>query len=151
METKRIAQKVRMLFFLSFLLVSLSACIGGFGFALEKHLFGNYYLTAPDVIEQCALTYHAKTDVDIYGGIIRATVFAVGYNEKYLIAKQYYNPNGTPDKSQIRYYILPLLDGSMDWKTKNGLIGTRDSLKFEEMRKELGISDLKFTKKIDIP
>jgi len=43
------------------------------------------------------------------------------------------------------------LKEGMDWKTKNGLIETTDSLAFENMKKEFGISDLKFTKEIDIP
>ena len=151
MAAKCIAQKVRILFFLSFLLITLSACIGGFGFVLKEHLFGNYYLVATDGIEGCGLSYHTESDGPNYSDIISQTVFAVGYNEKYLIAKQYYYPHGGYlDKSKIKYYILPLKEG-MDWETKNGLIGTRDSLAFENMRKNLGISELKFTKKIDIP
>jgi hypothetical protein len=178
MKTKRIAKKFRMLFLLSFLILSLSTCIGGFGFVFKEHLFGNYYLVATDVIEDCALSYHTENDKVNFGGtVIGETVFAVGYNEKYLIAKQYYHTNreyrideidiskGKPigfnggiefdwedhlDKSKIKYYILPLKEG-MDWRTNNGLIGTTDSLAFENMRKELGISDLKFTRVIDIP
>ncbi len=135
----------------SFLLLSLSACIGGFGFVYEEHLFGNYYLIAVDVIEQCSLSYHTKDDGDNYGTVIDETVFAVGYNDKYLIAKQYYSTHwgGAIDKSKIRYFILPLKEG-MDWETKNGLMSTRDSLAFENKRKELGISNLKFTKEVDL-
>ena len=168
MGTKRIAPKVKMLFFLSFLLLSLSTCVGGFGFVFKEHLFGNYYLTAPDDIEQCALSYRSESYSDIYGGnfggiVIDETVFAVGYNEKYLIAKQCkisYRENGKflilwTDYERIvgniRYYILPIEEEGMNWRTKNGLIGPLDSLAFENKRKELGISDLKFTKNIDIP
>ena len=92
--------------FLSFLLVNLSACIGGFGFALKKHLFGNYYLTAVDIIEQCGLSYRSESYSDIWGGnfggtVIGQTVFAVGYNDKYLIAKQYC--------IEIRLFGIPFL------------------------------------------
>jgi hypothetical protein len=151
MKMKCTAKKVRMFFFLLFLLSILSACLGGLGFVFKEHLFGNYYLIAPDVIEQCALCYHEETDRDSYGDVIGETVFAVGYNDKYLIAKQYYSTiwGGDIDKSKIKYYILPLKEG-MDWRTKNGLIGTTDSLMFENMRKELGISGLKFTKKVKL-
>ncbi|GHT80158.1 hypothetical protein AGMMS50262_24230 [Bacteroidia bacterium] len=152
MKTKSIVKKVGIFLFLSFLLLSVRACIGGFGFVFKEHLFGNYYLVATDIIEGCTLCYHTENDGDIYGNVIEQTVFAVGYNERYLIAKRYYHKDweGTLDKSKIKYYILPLLEG-MDWWTKNGMTETTDSLNFENMRKELGINDLKFTKKIDIP
>jgi hypothetical protein len=151
MEMKCTVRKVRMSFFLLLLLLSLNACIGGFGFALKEHLFGNYYLVATDAIEWCHLSYHTENDKVNFGGtIIGKTVFAVGYNDKYLIAKRYYqeNPDGTLDKSEIAYYILPLKEG-MNWRTKNGLIGPLDSLTFEKKRKDLGISELKFTKEVD--
>jgi hypothetical protein len=69
-----------------------------------------------------------------------------------LIAKRYYSKNwgGTLNKSKVEYYILPLKEG-MNWRTKNGLIGTTDSLAFENKRKDLGTSGLKFTRIIDIP
>jgi hypothetical protein len=151
MKKKCIAKKIRIFLILSFLLLSLNACLGGFGFIFKEHLFGNYYLVATDVIECCALSYHTETDGDNYGIIIDQTVFAVGYNEKYLIAKRYYqeNPDGTLDKSEIAYYILPLKEG-MNWRTYNGLIGPLDSLTFEKKRKDIGISGLKFTKEVDI-
>jgi hypothetical protein len=152
-KMKCIAKKeVKISFLLLLLSLSLNACLGGFGFIFKEHLFGNYYLTAPDVIEQCNLTYRSETYGDSYGTIIGQTVFAIGYNDKYLIAKRYYqeNPDGRLDKSKIQYYILPLKDG-MNWRTENGLIGPLDSLTFENMRKELGVSGLKFTKQVDIP
>jgi ribosomal protein L15E len=43
------------------------------------------------------------------------------------------------------------LKEEMNWRTKNGLIRTTDSLAFENRRKDLGISALKFTRIIDIP
>jgi len=147
-----IIKKVSIFSYLSFLLFSLNSCIGGLGFVYKEHLFGNYYLVAMDVIEQCSLSYHTENDKVNFGGtIIGQTVFAVGYNEKYLIAKQYYhnNPDRTIDKSKINYYILPLIEG-MNWRTKNGLIGPVDSLTFENIRKNIGISQLKFTKTVDI-
>jgi NDP-sugar pyrophosphorylase family protein len=144
--------KISLFFFFAFFLLSFSTCIGGFGFIFKEHLFGDYYLVAPDAIEQCALSYHTEADGANYGTVIEETVFAVGYNEKYLIAKRYYSKNwdGTLDKSEVEYCILPLKEG-MNWRTKNGLIETTDSLAFENRRKELGISGLKFTRIIDIP
>jgi len=147
---KLLFKTISLFFCLSLLLLGLNTCVGGFGFAFKEHLFDNYYLTAPDVIEQCSLSYHSESDGSIYGTVIVQTVFAVGYNDKYLIAKRYYcnNPDGSLDKSKIKYCILPLIEG-MDWRTKNGLLETMDSLTFESIRKNLGISDLKFTKNID--
>ncbi|MBK9282761.1 MAG: DUF3997 domain-containing protein [Sphingobacteriaceae bacterium] len=65
----------------------------------------------------------------------------MGYNDKYMIVKQYPRtfPNA-PNKTIINYYILPFKKG-MNWRTKNGLIGPLTESEFKEKRKELGISD----------
>jgi len=114
---------------------------------IENHLVGNYYLTAPDEYNQLALTYHAPDDGSTYGVIISGTVFAIGYNEKYLIAKQHPYIFAMPlDTTITKYYILPLKD-SFDFRTMNGLIGPMTKNQFILKRHELGIPDsLTFTK-----
>ena len=120
------------------------------GFVLEEKIIDNYYLIAADVGEDCSLSYHELTDGSNYGIIIKATVFAVGYNDKYMIVKQHPSvfPN-PPDKKITNYYILPLKKG-MDWKNNNGLIGSLTLEQFNEKRKELNIPDeVTFTKEIE--
>jgi hypothetical protein len=124
-----------------FIICLLSGCIGGLGFVTKDHICGNYYLVAPDDDVQLSLSYHEPTDGDNYGTFITETVFAVGYNEKYIIVKQHPNNN----RSITNYFILPLIKG-FNWRTNNGLIGPLTLEQFNEKRKELNIPDsLKFT------
>ena len=150
-------------FFIAFCLTLFSSCIGNLGFIYKKHLVGNYYLTASDVIEQCALSYHnEKTDGHNWGEIIGSTVFSVGFNEKFLIAKQGAISYKERDRfhilpwrkeerviGDIRYYILPI-EKNMNWKTKNGLMGPLTELEFQEKRNALGINALTFSFNVDI-
>ena len=114
-----------------------SAC----GLIIKENFFGNYFLTAPDTEEQLALSYHDINDKDNYPTLIEETVFAVGYNETYIIVQQHPGRN----KRVTNFYILPIKKG-MDWKTKNGLIGPMTLEQFNEKRRTLNIpNELKFT------
>ena|SRR3982750_2229886 len=124
-------------------------CIGGFGFVYKEHLFGNYYLIETDEV-QMSLSYHAPEDGSNYGGVIPETVFAVGFNEKYIIVKQH--PRSFPkhpDKKITNYYIVPVTDG-FNYRTMNGMCGPLTLNQFSEKRIELGIPDsLNFTKEFE--
>lgn len=114
--------------------------------AIKEKIIDNYYLTATDVGEDCNLSYK-EPDETIYGTVVGATVFAVGYNDEYLIVKQHPRtfPN-PPDKSVTNYFIL-FLEEKMNFRTKNGLIGPLTEQEFTAKRKELEMpEDLTFTK-----
>src|ERR1700749_1445227 len=73
------------------------------GMDIKRNIVGNYYLTAPDDDEQLGLTYQNPGDQNGgYDGIIEQTVFAVGYNKQYIIAKKH-----PPNKDITNYFILP--------------------------------------------
>jgi len=101
---------------------------------------GNYYLVAPDLDEQTSLSYHDPKDSLVYPSIIEATVFAVGYNKNYIIAKQH--PNG--DKHITNYFILPVKSG-FNWKDNNGLLGPLTLNQFNQKTLELNIKSIQFT------
>ncbi|MCX6927967.1 MAG: DUF3997 domain-containing protein [Verrucomicrobia bacterium] len=89
----------------------LAGC-GGFGFAYAKRLSGKYGLVAADVLEQMDISEMLPNGSAI--GVIPATVYAVGWNEQFIIAKQ--NPAGpshTVDKTATHFYILKVSDGSV--------------------------------------
>ena len=120
------------------LVLFLSGCIG---FAVNENIIGNYYWVATDVGDNLALSYHEAADGDNYSFIISPTVFAIGYNEKYIIAKQHPRSfSDAPDKNISNYYVLPLKEG-IDWKTKNGLIGPLTLKEFHDERNKLSIPD----------
>jgi len=125
--------------FLFLILFSLSACINGVS-GIRENFLGNYYLVAPDDDEQTALSYHEPSDGLVYAYIIEETVFAIGYNKAYIIAKQH--PFG--ERRITNYFILPVKKG-FDWKTNNGMMGPLTLNQFEQKQTELHIKSIKFT------
>jgi len=121
--------------------------VGCQGLAVKEKIIDNYFLVAADASEWTSLSYHEDNEGANYSSLIEATVFAVGYNDNYMIVKQHpcTLPN-PPDKNITNFYILPLKEG-MNWRTKNGLMGPLTEQEFNAKRKELGIpKDLTFTK-----
>lgn len=132
-----------------YLLISL-LLLGCQQLAVREKIIDNYFLVAADASQWTSLSYHEDTEGTNYSSLIESTVFAVGYNDKYMIVKQYpcTFPN-PPNKKIINYYILPLKKG-MDWRTKNGLIGPLTVEQFTKQRKELNIpNSLTFTREIE--
>ena len=78
------------------------------GLVIKKNIKDNYYLVAVDMDEQLAIAQPFSESM--YNEIITATVFAVGYNDKYLIAKQH--PFKFPDENKAitNYYIMPFVN-----------------------------------------
>ena len=133
--------------FSSFLILSalavammLAGC-GGIGFAYEKHLSGKYGLVAVDTLDQMAVCEMQPDGNGI--GVIDETVFAVGWDDHFIIAKQH--PNDAShhiDKSVTNFYILQVSDGK--------LTGLLDEAAFSRERARLGVSDgLSFTLSFD--
>ncbi len=66
--------------------IQISSCIWGLPLQ-NKHLTDRFYLGAPDVKEQMSISYQYKDE--LYFGIVDQTVFAVGYNDDFIIAKRH--------------------------------------------------------------
>lgn len=124
------------------ILCLLSSCMG---FDTKEKIVGNYYLVAPDDEAQLGLDYCDPADQNGCGGVIESTVFAVGYNENYIIVKQHPRtfPN-PPNKGITNFFIVPTKRG-FNYRTMNNLIGPLTLEQFNTKTKELNISDLKFT------
>ncbi|MEK8179910.1 DUF3997 domain-containing protein [Flavobacterium buctense] len=69
--------------------------------------------------------------------IIENYVYAVGHNEKYIIAKQIQNFNG-----ETRYFIIDIKKNKIS--SQKGIFGPLSETEFEKTRKELQIESLKF-------
>ena len=94
-------------YFLTFILLAFSIACGGLGFAYEKKLSGKYCLQATDTLEQMSISEMPSDGGNVYTAVIPATVFAVGWDEHFIIAKQH--PLG--DKTAVNFYILRVADG----------------------------------------
>ena len=76
------------------------------GFILHEKITDNYYIIAPGIYERAALCFQTKDDWANYGEVVPATVFAVGYNDQYIIIKQHplLSFTNAVDKSTTNYY-----------------------------------------------
>jgi len=76
--------------------------------------------------------------------VVSETIFSIGNNDKYIIAKQHPNRN----KNIVNYYIIPIYK-EFTYSPEKGLIGPLSLNQFETKRKELKISNLTFDKNIE--
>lgn len=110
-----------------------------------KHVTGEYYLVVIDVKDDMHLSY----SLDKSGGsvgVVGPTVFAIGYDDSFIIAKQHPRMEFKTDKSVTNYYIVPL-KFKVHKSPDENRIGPLTKTEFEAKRKELRVSDnLKFTK-----
>jgi len=128
-------------------------CIGVFltlvnctGFVVKKDVIANYYLIATDVPENMVLSYYASDSGDNYEEIVPSTVYEIGHNSKYIIAKQHPRtfPN-PPDTAITNYYIVPIRTNSAT-SMKKTVIGPLTLEEFNVKCKELNIqAEIKFS------
>jgi len=118
-------------------LILLQGCVG----VSEEKVVGRYYLVAVDYMkEETSLNF--QLDDNSSYGVVKETVFAVGYNDNYIIVKQHPSNN----RDITNYYIVALCKENTLWAEK-GVIGPLTEIGFIKKRKELGISqELTFTR-----
>lgn len=119
---------------------SLSGCQG---FVKDEKITGKYHLVAVDILADLTLCY--KLEGGDYKGVLEETVFAVGFNDNYIIAKQHPSNN----RAITNYYIVPIYIDNPLFPEK-GVVGPLTLEQFNEKRKELNIPDeVTFTKEIE--
>ena len=119
-----------------FVITLLTSCNG----ISVEHLTDNYYLTKMDYeANNRSLSY--KLGKGSYLGVVNATIFAVGYNDDFIIVKQHPRsfPN-PPDTNMTNYYVVPLKFKVNHWADENKF-GPLTLEEFLIKRKELEISD----------
>ena len=117
------------------------------GFVYERHLTGNYYLIAVDTKEDMDVCYHQKNDSP-YTGITGASVYAVGYDDTFILVKAYRAFKDSMgislpryDKDTTEYYIIPVNNTQKAWEAQENKFGAFSKKDFEVKRKELGVPD----------
>ena len=113
-------------------------CTGCFRHQYKKLITGDYYLYAYATDEDMCIMHFDK-----YGGleIISPTVFSIGYDKNFIIAKQH--PTIYPEKENraiTNYFIISLKD-SVKWTDQNIATGPLNEKEFLEKRKNLNIPD----------
>ena len=133
----------------SFLILLLLLIMQSCGFVYERHLTGNYYLIAVDTKEDMDVCYHQQNDDDApYTGITGASVYAVGYDNDFILVKAYRALRDSIgislpryDKNTTEYYIIPVNNTQEAWEAQENKLGAFSKKDFEVKRKELGVSD----------
>ncbi|MFK7049804.1 hypothetical protein FLACOL_00457 [Flavobacterium columnare] len=109
----------------------------------NNKIIGRYYLVAVDTKDNMTIGYEIDENgntVDVVG----ETIFSIGNNDKYIIAKQHPSRN----KNIVNYFIIPIYK-DFTYSPEKGLIGPLSLNQFEAKRKELNISNLAFEKNIN--
>jgi len=99
--------------------------------AVHKHLTDEFYLTAPDLIEQLSVSYHYSGAT--YFNLVNETVVGVGFNDNFIIAKQ--RPN---DTDTILYYIIDINEIK---KEREKFVSKTDTIKYHSNYKDIHGSD----------
>jgi hypothetical protein len=122
------------------LTLALVVCLlSGCGFFYDERLAGPYRLLAVDNSEEMAICEAASSGG--CGWVVPPTVFAVGWNTSFIIAKQHpLKPRASkPDKSTTTFWIIRVADRTV--------IGPLSEPDFELTRIKLGVpSELEFKK-----
>jgi len=109
------------------------------GFAYEEKLIGDYGLIAVDEMEQMSVCKFRNGGGGV--AVINETVFAAGWNDEFLIAKQHPN-HGSIDRSVTNFYILRVTDGE--------LFGPYTESGYQKARQRLQLpGSLQFTRVFD--
>jgi hypothetical protein len=118
-----------------------------FGYCYKKHIIGDYYLVATDIIEEASIgTIYKGNDHTGISYIIYQGVYSVGNDEQFIIVKQHpFDIRPELDKNSINYYIIPLIN-KISKLEGNNLFGPMTKEEFIQKRNELGIDkNLDFT------
>ena len=127
----------RMSIFVSALIATMF--IAGCGDVYHKHLVGPYSLSAIDVEQQMAVYY----DFPDGGGIgrIEPVVFSVGWDKRYIVAKQH--PSG--NRSVTDFYYLDMTKDSKYAEPTNSVVGPLTEAEFLRKQRELSLPGFTLT------
>ena len=119
------------------LVLGLASC----GFVHDEKITGPYRLVAIDVSEQMSVCYTLEKGDCI--GRIPETVFSVGWNDRFIVAKQHPSNN----KSVTNYFILEMARDSQLAEPSASVTGPLSAAAFKEKVAPLGLPP--FTKTIE--
>ena len=120
---------------LALIVLSTSGC----GYVYDEPLVGPYHLSAIDVPEQMSIYYDGPGSESV--GRVDQTVFSVGWNDKYIVAKQH--PNNNRAITNFFYIIIARDRPSSD--LSKCVIGPLTETEFSKHQKELDLPSFQQT------
>lgn len=115
------------------------AILTGCGFVHDERLTGDYRLIAVDVLEQMSVCRSLQDGLSV--GCINETVFSVGWNEHYIVAKQH--PGN--DRGVTHYYYLDISRDSPHADPNQSVTGPLTETEFKKRQAELNLPDFRRT------
>ena len=116
-------------------LVLAMVLLSGCGEVHEEHLVGPYDLSAIDLEQQMSV-YHSDN-----AARIGETVFSVGWNKRYLVAKQHPNNN----RSVTNFFYLDMTKDGPYFDPKASVVGPLTEAEFARKQAELGLPSFQRT------
>lgn len=129
----------RTLICLGFLILTMQGCQIG---AYKQKIYDKYYLSALDSKEDMEVVYIDKQGYML--SIIEASVFSIGKNDEFIVAKQH--PKEFPNKANkniVNYFIIPIKNQKSKNIEKN-IIGPLTDIQFDSIKKQLKINNIIF-------
>jgi hypothetical protein len=120
------------------MLVSALASCALFDKSEHVKIIGDYEVGWNDLVSNRCLRKSFQNCEGCFEVIIDEYVYAVGYNENFIIAKQ----QSGLDTTSTNYFIIDIYTNQKSSKT--GIYGPLNLNEFESMRKKLGVSELLF-------
>lgn len=130
---------LKLIAIISISLFSISGC----GFVYDETITGSYRLVAVDDSSQISVCYTLNEEGDCIGRIPE-TVFSVGWNDRFIVAKQYSSDN----KSVTNYFILDMMRDNLFADPEMSVMGPLSVTEFKEKTLLLGLPA--FTKDIKL-
>lgn len=122
-------------FFLSILGILLTQLTGCWQSVIfDEKITGPYRLSAIDISEQMSVCYELK-DGDSCVGRIDETVFSIGWNERFIVAKQH--PSN--DRSVTNYFILDIQKDSKFSDPSESVIGPLTEAEYQEKSNSMSL------------
>ena len=107
--------------------------VSGCGFVHDEHITGPYRLIAVDVDDQMSISYDLEDGSA--AGRIDETVFAFGFDGRFIVAKQH--PNG--DRSVTNFFYLDMTKDSKYAKPSDSVTGPLTERQFESEAERLNL------------
>jgi hypothetical protein len=101
----------------------------------------DYFVGWADLVANRSITYSEDKEHSFHEVLVNGYVFAVGNNDKYIIAKQHPNLS---DITNTKYFIIDI--NQKAYKNRGTVFGPMSNVEFDIKTSELNISELKFDK-----
>ena len=122
------------MFLIRFALYSaVASCFASCGFVHDEEIVGPYRLIAVDTDSQMSVSYDVGNGSTV--GRIPETVFSIGYDQRYIVAKQHPDDNRTI----INFFYLDMTKDSGYANSKDSVVGPLTEREYSVASAQLGL------------